>query len=222
MNTYDFTLAGADLVARPSGALFWPEQQLLVVSDLHLGKSERIARRGGGMLPPYDTRDTLARLDRELSETRPKTVLCLGDSFDDLTASTALQSDASAWITRMMAGRRWIWIEGNHDPGPVDLGGTHMAELTLPPLTFRHIAAGDARGEVSGHFHPKATIHARGKSVTRACFLYDEDRLILPAFGTYTGGLRCTAPVLQRLMRPDARAVLTGARTQVIPMPGRA
>jgi DNA ligase-associated metallophosphoesterase len=222
MNTHKFELCGAQIEARGSGALFWPDQRMLVVSDLHLGKSERIARRGGGMLPPYDTSDTLARLDAEIAQTHPKLVVCLGDSFDDLAACEALAEDTSTWITRLMAGRRWIWIEGNHDPGPLGLAGTHLAELDVGALTFRHIATDAGRGEVSGHYHPKATLHARGKTVSRACFLYDSDRLILPAFGTYTGGLRCTAPELQQLMGREARAVLTGPAAQVIPMPGRA
>jgi len=221
MNGHVFTLAGAALEARGSGALWWAEQQMLVVSDLHLGKSERIARKGGAMLPPYETRDTLARLDSEIAATEPKTVICLGDSFDDLAASAGLADDVVLWLTRMMAGRRWVWIEGNHDPGPVGLGGTHMAELPLAPLVFRHIAKPGASGEISGHYHPKARISVRGRSVSRPCFLYDSDRVIMPAFGTYTGGLRSTSPDLSGLMRREARAVLTGKSCQVIPMPGR-
>lgn len=221
MNTYAFPFAGAALEARGSGALFWPSERALVVSDLHLGKSGRIARRGGGMLPPYDTNDTLARLDHEIATTQPSTVICLGDSFDDLTASTEVAPDTAEWIARLMAGRSWVWIEGNHDPGPLDFGGAHKRSLVLGGLTFRHIATDGGQGEVSGHYHPKATIQARGKTVTRACFLYDSDRLILPAFGTYTGGLRCTAPELRNLMAPNARAVLTGPHAHAIPMPGR-
>lgn len=219
MNEHHFILAGTDLAARASGALWWPERQVLVVSDLHLGKSERIARLGGAMLPPYESQDTLARLDAEIAKTDPKTVICLGDSFDDSAAVTGLQDDIQTWLMRLMAGRRWIWIEGNHDPGPVDLGGTHLAELPLPPLTFRHIAEAGASGEVSGHYHPKATVKTRGRSISRPCFLYDSDRLILPAFGTYTGGLRSNSPVLATLMRPEARAVLTGSVACVVPMP---
>jgi DNA ligase-associated metallophosphoesterase len=221
MNFKPFTLAGAALCARSSGALWWPEHSLLVVSDLHLGKSERIARRGGSMLPPYETRDTLARLDAEIEETRPRTVICLGDSFDDLASVDHLPNDALLWLSRLMAGRRWVWIEGNHDPGPLGLGGSHLAELPVAPLTFRHIARTGASGEVSGHYHPKATVHARGRSVTRPCFLIDGDRVILPAFGTYTGGLRSTNDALRALMRPEALAILTGPVPQVIPMPGK-
>ncbi|MCG6904625.1 MAG: ligase-associated DNA damage response endonuclease PdeM [Rhodobacter sp.] len=221
MNGHDFTLAGTALQARGSGALWWADRATLVVSDLHLGKSERIARLGGAMLPPYETRDTLVRLDAEIAACAPRTVICLGDSFDDKSAAVGLAEDAVIWLTRLMAGRRWIWIEGNHDPGPVGLGGTHLAELPMAPLSFRHIARAGASGEVSGHYHPKARISTRGRSVSRPCFLYDGNRVILPAFGTYTGGLRSTERDLAQLMRPEACAVLTGPVVAVIPMPGR-
>lgn len=211
MNTCAISLAGARLQARASGALFWPDQQVLCISDLHLGKSERMARRGGGLLPPYDTGDTLARLDAEIEATRAAHVICLGDSFDDLDAAHALTEDQANWLARLMAGRRWTWIEGNHDPGPMGLGGTHTAALTIGPLVFRHIAkAAAAPGEVSGHYHPKATLHARGRSITRPCFLTDSDRLVLPAFGTYTGGLRGKDPVFDTLFPSGRTAILTG------------
>ncbi len=222
MNSHPFTLAGCRLGARASGALWWADRSVLIVSDLHLGKAERIARQGGAMLPPYETRETLTRLDAEIAATGARSVICLGDSFDDRAAAGALPEDARLWLMRLMAGRRWVWIEGNHDPGPVALAGTHLAELQAAPLTFRHIARAGACGEVSGHYHPKASVSARGRQVTRPCFLYDSDRVILPAFGTYTGGLRCTDPALGGLMRAEARAVLTGPVPQVIPMPGQA
>tara|TARA_R110002049_G_scaffold23781_6_gene84621 strand:- start:4325 stop:4996 length:672 start_codon:yes stop_codon:yes gene_type:complete len=219
MNGYHFTLAGAQLTALGSGALWWPEQALLCVSDLHLGKSERIARRGGTILPPYDTRDTLTRLAADLALTHARNVICLGDSFDDLGAADALPEKERLWIIGLQAGRRWVWIEGNHDPGPVALGGSHLAELPRAPLTFRHIAQPGSRGEVSGHYHPKASISARGRSITRPAFLYDNDRLILPAYGTYTGGLRSRSSTLTSLMRAEACAILTGPRPVAIPMP---
>lgn len=219
MNGYDFTLSGAPLKALGSGALWWPGEALLIVSDLHLGKSERIARRGGTALPPYDTRDTLTRLAADLALTHARTVICLGDSFDDLAAADALPEEERAWIMRLQAGRRWVWIEGNHDPGQIGFDGAHLAELPIAPLTFRHIAQAGASGEISGHYHPKATVTARGRSITRAAFLVDTNRVILPAYGTYTGGLRAQTPVLGALMRAEAIAVLTGATPTAIPMP---
>jgi len=219
MNGYQFTLAGADLEARGSGALFWPARKLLCVSDLHLGKSERMARQGGAALSPYETHDTLSRLDAELAATRAETVVCLGDTFDDRDAVDALSEQERLWITRLQAGRRWVWIEGNHDPGPLNTGGTHLAELPLNPLLFRHIAQETQSGEVSGHYHPKARLSTKGGSITRPCFLIDGDRVIMPAFGTYTSGLHAHEAILSDLMREEALAVLTGPFPAPIPMP---
>ena len=219
MNGYDFTFHGAPLTALGSGALWWPDQRLLCVSDLHLGKSERMARRGGATLPPYDTRDTLSRLSNDLDRTGARKVICLGDSFDDAGAALALPQEERLWISQLQAAKRWIWIEGNHDPGPMDMGGIHLDEITLGPLTFRHIARPGASGELSGHFHPKASVHARGRCISRPAFLVDSDRVILPAYGTYTGGLRSGSNVLCGLMRPETCAILTGPTPLAVPMP---
>ena len=217
MTGHAFTLADVSLVALPSGALHWPARRLLCVSDLHFGKSERLARRGGALLPPYETRETLSRLDAVIEATRPETVICLGDSFDDLTAAHALPDAERLWLARLMAGRDWIWIEGNHDAGPVEIGGSHRAEFALGPLTFRHIADPAAQAEVSGHYPP--TLRLGGQS--RPCFLLDAKRLILPAFGAYTGGLRHDAPALSGLMQEGALAILTGSRATPCPLPRR-
>ncbi|SHL30756.1 putative phosphoesterase [Roseovarius litoreus] len=219
MNGYDFTLAGQRLVALGSGALYWPSKALICVSDLHLGKSERRARRGEAPLPPYETRDTLTRLEADLNKTGATTVICLGDSFDDDAAARGLSEDDKLWIIALQAGRRWVWIEGNHDPGPVELGGAHLAELPLPPLVFRHIAQPGHSGEVSGHYHPKATIRARGRAITRPAFLIDGDKVVMPAYGTYTGGLHSHNAALAGLMRSEALAVMTGPMPHPVPMP---
>ncbi len=212
-------MQGARLSALGSGALWWPEEALLCVSDLHLGKSERMVRRGGAALPPYETRDTLERLEAVINACQPATVVCLGDSFDDLGAALALGQEDRLWINRLQAGRRWVWIEGNHDPGPVDLGGSHLAALHIGPLAFTHIAQATAVGEVSGHYHPKAALHARGRTISRPAFLIDTARVIMPAFGTYTGGLRSETDVLNRLMQPAAQAIMTGKTPVALPMP---
>lgn len=215
MNWHDFTFCSIRLRALPSGALFWPDEALLCVSDLHLCKSDRLARRGGALLPPYETRETLTRLDADLAATGALQVICLGDSFDDDAAVEALAEEETLWLLRMMAGRGWTWIAGNHDPAPLTLGGEHRAEVRLGPLTFRHIAETGAAGEVSGHYHPKASL----AGASRPCFLIDAARIILPAYGTYTGGLRSHDAALTSLMAPAALAILTGTRCLVRPMP---
>ncbi|MCB1335262.1 MAG: ligase-associated DNA damage response endonuclease PdeM [Roseivivax sp.] len=221
MNILPFTFHGAALAALPSGALHWAAESLLVVSDLHLGKAARQARHGGAQLPPYEVRETLDRLAADLDATGARRVICLGDSFDAAGLDEELPKPDLATLARMQAGRDWTWIEGNHDPGPVALGGAHRAAVALGPLVFRHIAS-PAMGEVSGHYHPKARLVLRGRAITRPCFLMDAARLILPAYGTYTGGLACDSAVLDGMMGPGAEVILTGPAPCRIPMPRRA
>lgn len=217
MNT--LRLCGETLLALPSGALHWPARGVLCVSDLHLGKAERLARRGGALLPPYEVDETLDRLAAAIAATLPAVVLCLGDSFDDLAAAPALAQAHHSRLAALQAGRDWIWIEGNHDPAAPPLAGRALPELALGPLTFRHIAKAEAApGEVSGHYHPKAALGRRGGGIRRPCFLIDGHRLILPAFGAYTGGLDCRDPEIAALMGPGAQALLTGPTPARFPL----
>ena len=143
MDEQPVTLAGARLAARASGALWWPEERLLCVADLHLCKSERLARRGGPLLPPYETAETLERLADEIAALAPAGVVCLGDSFDDGAAGAALDAEDAARLMALMAGRDWIWIAGNHDPGPPPAGRrrTPRRAAHLPPRGARRSRA---------------------------------------------------------------------------------
>jgi uncharacterized protein len=213
MNSYVFTFCGTRCQALPSGALWLPEAGTLCVSDLHLGKSDRIARRSGVMLPPYEGEETLGKLADDIGATDPRQVICLGDSFDDLAAADSLDGAMRLRLTSLQAGRKWVWIEGNHDPGPVDLGGSHLAQIDVGSLSFRHIAT-SATSEVSGHYHPKHRLAGR----SRPAFVVDATRIVMPAYGAYTGGLDCMAPVIRQLFGPRAFARLTGHKALAVPL----
>lgn len=181
-------VAGVTLVADLSGALFWEEQNLLVVSDLHLEKGSSFARRGV-LLPPYDTVATLGRLDAVVARYDPRTVIALGDSFHDRTAHERLSARDRDAVLGLQARRDWIWISGNHDPAlPSNIGGVVAHEVAIGPIAFRHEPTG-ASGEIAGHLHPKARVATRGRSMERRCFACDGERVVMPAFGAYTGGL---------------------------------
>jgi len=211
-------LGGERLEPRGSGCLWWPARRVLTVADLHLGKATRAARRGRGLLPPYETSDTLDRLAAEIAALAPETVICLGDSLDDARAGDELAPGARETLAGLVGGRRWIWVAGNHDPAPTGLGGETAREVAIGAIAFRHIARqGGETPEISGHYHPKAVFRHRGATVTRRCFLSGRGRVILPAFGTYTGGLRVAEPVFDALVGREARAILTGRRTACLP-----
>jgi hypothetical protein len=181
-------LAGVPLLADPAGAIYWPEQGLLAVADLHLEKGSSFAARGQ-LLPPYDTAATLLRLAALIVRYAPRRVVALGDSFHDGGGPARLGDDDRASIRAMQHGRDWIWITGNHDPEPAaNVGGRFEEKLALGPLTFRHLPSG-ADGEVAGHLHPAARVAHRGRAVARRCFAADEKRMVMPAFGAFTGGL---------------------------------
>jgi DNA ligase-associated metallophosphoesterase len=181
-------IAGVGFVADLSGALFWEEQSLLVVSDLHLEKGSSFASRGV-LLPPYDTAATLLRLAAVIARHGPQVVIALGDSFHDRSAHERLSAPDRAAISALQTRRDWIWISGNHDPHlPRDLGGVVAEEVAIGPITFRHEPTG-AVGEIAGHLHPKARVPTRGRAVERRCFASDGERAVMPAFGAYTGGL---------------------------------
>jgi uncharacterized protein len=188
MRVSTVTISDVTFAADLSGALFWDEQRLLVVSDLHLEKGSSFARRGV-LLPPYDTAATLGRLGAAIARHAPRMVIALGDSFHDRAAHQRLSAPDRDAIAALQVGRDWIWISGNHDPAlPSDLGGVVASEVAIGPIAFRHEPTG-ATGEIAGHLHPKARVSARGRSMERRCFACDGERAVMPAFGAYTGGL---------------------------------
>jgi uncharacterized protein len=183
-------LAGEELVADPSGALYWPAQNLLVVADLHFEKGSSFARRGV-LLPPYDTAATLARLASVITRYAPRSVVALGDSFHDGDGPGRLLDKDRTTLCLLQGGRDWIWIAGNHDPDPASgIGGTFSATLAIGNVVFRHEPGGQQNeAEIAGHLHPMARVSARGRAVSRKCLASDGRRMVLPAFGAYTGGL---------------------------------
>ncbi len=186
----EIAVAGVALVADIAGALYWPEERLLVVSDLHLEKGSSFAARGI-LLPPYDTQATLARLAGLIGRYAPRIVVALGDNFHDPGGPARLGAADRAMLFELQRERDWIWIAGNHDPDPSDgVGGTFAPSLALGSLLFRHEPSPQAReGEIAGHLHPAARVYRRGRSLTRKCFASDGRCLVMPAFGAYTGGL---------------------------------
>ena len=188
----DSTIAidGIELLADLSGALFWPDEGVLVAADLHLEKGSACAARGL-LLPPYDTASTLQRLAWVIVFYDPRVVIALGDSFHDSRGAARLGETDRRTLVSLQHGRDWLWVAGNHDPVPASgLGGEFVQSIACGRLQFRHEPSPQpCTGEIAGHLHPSAGISQRGRALIRRCFAASEERLILPAFGAYAGGL---------------------------------
>lgn len=204
-----FSFAGHMLAALPEGALFWPSRRALLVADLHFEKASWFAGFGQ-MLPPYDSQATLAALTLLVDRLAPDEIWCLGDSFHDSAGCDRLPDDAGHMLRALTARTRWTWITGNHDGGLVDrCGGEVVAESVIDGLVLRHEAdPTDPRPELSGHFHPKLRVRLRGRHVSRRCFVASDRKIVLPAFGSLTGGLDAAHPEIIRAVGRRAEALV--------------
>jgi DNA ligase-associated metallophosphoesterase len=204
------SLGAAEVVCRPSGALWLERAGVLIVADMHLEKGSSYAARGQ-MLPPFDTGDTLGRLEAEAEALAPRILVFLGDSLHDADAESRLGARDGDRLRALAAGRTLVWLAGNHDrAAPRALPGESARSLSLGGLDLVHEpAAGPVGAEAAGHLHPCARVRGRGASVRRRCFVTDGERIVLPAFGAYAGGLNVRDAAFRALFRrPPIAAVL--------------
>ena len=204
-----FSFAGETFEATPDGALYWPVHKALLVADLHLEKASWFARLGQ-FLPPYDSHATLTALTAAVARTGAKRLYCLGDSFHDQFGCERLSASARTLLSDFTARLDWVWIVGNHDPGFADhCGGRIEEEVELGGIILRHEAVREEpRSEISGHFHPKFRVHLRGRQVSRRCFVMTASKIIMPAFGSLTGGLDAHHPEILRSVGGNAAALV--------------
>lgn len=208
--THEIGLRGRTAVLDLTGAMYLPEEDALLVADLHFEKGSSFARRGM-MLPPYDTRETLVALSDAILRYGPRAVIALGDSFHDIGGPDRLGEQEREALTQAQAGRDWIWVTGNHDRVlPESIGGQVVEEMELGPLTLRHEPLEGVEAEVAGHLHPVGKVVMRGRSTRRRCFLTDGSRCIMPALGAYAGGLNACDAAFKPLFPKGFTAHLIG------------
>ncbi len=206
-----FPFAGHELALGAGRALYWPAERALLVADLHLEKASWFAVRGS-MLPPYDSRETLERIADAVRQTGARRVITLGDNFHDDTGALRLDAHCTGMLEALTRALDWVWITGNHDEQlPKGFGGTIVPELELGGVILRHEArAGETAPELSGHYHPKLRVNVRNRHIARPCAVLGRsaggaERMILPAFGTLTGGMDAGAPEILTALQPAHR-----------------
>lgn len=201
--------AGHDMSLADGRALYWPAERTVLVADLHLEKGSWYAQRGQ-MLPPYDSRATLERLADIVKASGARRVITLGDNFHDDAGALRLEPFAKGMLEGLIRSLDFVWITGNHDEQMArNFGGAVAQELDLGGIVLRHEARpGELRHELSGHFHPKLRVQVRNRVIARPCAVIgrmakgDGERMILPAFGAYTGGMDAAAPEIRAALHP--------------------
>jgi DNA ligase-associated metallophosphoesterase len=202
------TVCGKTFRADNTGALYWPAEDALIIADLHLEKGSAMAARGQ-LLPPYDTRETLTRLAEALDRYDAQTVIALGDSLHDIDGAERMSAEDLEILRILQEGRDWIWVNGNHDPEISEtLGGYVTGDLVVGGVALRHVPSPCYRThEIAGHMHPAAKLSLHGYTLRRPCFVGNGLRLVLPAFGAYTGGLNVLAEPFAPLFGNEGVAV---------------
>ncbi len=202
------SICGKAFRAHMSGALYWPSENALIVADLHLEKGSSFAAKGQ-MLPPYDTSETLSKLVGAIDTYNAATIIALGDSFHDTAATQRIASADLQTLRMLQDDREWIWITGNHDPEiEATLGGHAAPEISVEGIRLRHAPSPSAAThEIAGHLHPAARVVMHGTAIRRPCFVSNGRRLVLPAFGAFTGGLNILDDAFQPIFGNDGMSV---------------
>ena len=218
---YKVILGGMELRPDLSGALHVPELSTLIISDLHLEQGTSLARRGI-RVPPFDTAITITLLESVVAKFAPQRLIFLGDSFHDDEGETRVEEAQMQRLQSLAQAHECFWICGNHDPSPPRHLAGHAADhILLGPITLRHEPARLRKGEfeIAGHLHPGCAVTQRSRRVSGKCFIADERRLIMPAFGAYTGALSVHSPAFGSLFKSEATQAWMLGRERIYKFP---
>lgn len=177
----------------PEKTLYFPDDKILVIADLHIGKLGYF-RKKGVPLPLSGSKTTLQNLEQLLTSIMPDKVLFLGDLFH--TGEEILWQEFLQIIENKYFTTRCTLIRGNHDKfadSTYQRAGIEVLEAwKWANLFFTHEPLDTVEEgwlNIAGHIHPKVNIKGNGKQFLQLpCFLFTGRTFLLPAFGHFTGG----------------------------------
>jgi len=188
MSSQLIKFANEEFYAHPSSALYWKRLNIIIVADLHLGKSISFAKQKQ-FLPPYDTKETLAKLFKCINEFEPSKLIIVGDLLHDMFSVNSFQEKDHQDFNKYSKNTQFIWVKGNHDYDIEINGFTKVLNYKVEEIIFNHIPIKSKNFQICGHYHPKVKISHKGKVIHKSCFVHNNKLLVLPSFGILTGGL---------------------------------
>ena len=199
MSSQLIKFADEEFYAHPNSALYWKRLNIIIVADLHLGKSISFAKQKQ-FLPPYDTKETLEKLFDCINEFKPSKLIIVGDLLHDKFSFQSFHDSDLNNLNNYTKKTEFIWVKGNHDSDVEINGFTKVLDYKVDDIIFNHIPIKTTNYQICGHYHPKAKIFHRGKSIYKTAFVHNDKVLILPSFGTLTGGLNINQEPLKKLL----------------------
>jgi len=175
-------------VLHSSGAVFWEEKSIVLISDVHLGKVSHF-RKHGAAVPQNAIQRNFDLMDGAINFFQPETLIFLGDLFhSSLNKEWELFEN---WTSTVISDI--VLVAGNHDIlSPLKYEGLGIrvaSEIQLDGFLLTHYPE-EREGffNLSGHIHPAVRLQGPGRQTLRlSCFFKSEKQIILPAFGAFTG-----------------------------------
>lgn len=178
------------------GVLFWLEKKIAIVSDLHLEKGSSFAS-SGQFIPPFDSEETLKKLINFVKTHEVKIIILLGDTFHDRGALNRMSSKVKSIFDSLVENYEIIFVLGNHENKMKSAFIKFYERYIVDDIHFLHEAVLEKKYQISGHFHPVASLKINSKQITEKCLIHSENHIIMPAFGEFTGGLNINNPVFK-------------------------
>lgn len=184
----NINFSNEDLILTNQRVVHWPRKNILILSDLHLGKAAHF-RRNGIQIPVQISLHDLNRLNLLINYFQPKQILIVGDLIH---AGTNKELDYFKDLIQNQHQSEFILIKGNHDrisESKLNYLGIFQIykELIIDDLHFIHQPENNKNLTISGHIHPGVTVQFATKRMRFPCYALNENQLILPAFSAFTG-----------------------------------
>ncbi len=183
------------LILLADRALHWPARDALVLADVHLGKDASF-RAAGMPVPAGNSTKDLSRIEKLIALTSARRLIILGDLVHARTSHQAELAEAFSRWRELHAGLEIMLVRGNHDrhagPPPVDWNIEQVPEpFDAGDLILTHHPDLVDQPVLCGHVHPSIAVRDFDRTyVSMCCFVADQKQLILPAFGSFTGGYK--------------------------------
>ena len=194
------------------GILFWSDKQIAIISDLHLEKGSSFGL-SGQFLPPYDSEETLTKLFNTIKMYNIKKVILLGDTFHDKNAFSRMSNKVLILFETFIKKYEVIFVLGNHETKIKLENIKFFNEYFLDGIHFIHQTSKKYIYQISGHYHPVATIRTGSMKITGKCFIEEQYNLIMPSYGVYTGGLNIKNKIFKKIFKKEPNVYFLGKRS---------
>jgi len=204
MHYKDVFFANQNFSIFPNGELYWQNKKTLIISDLHFEKGSFFSETRQ-FIPPFDTIETLRQLSKFIDDYPVEMIIFLGDLVHDKFAFQRMTGEAKKIFFEILKNINCTLTIGNHDDTSFlkDIGLNLTENIIIDDICFSHHPTIDKKFSVFGHYHPKVKLKINSRGIWTSCFIANKEKLLMPSYGYFTGGLSIKSLEIQKLFEPE-------------------